>query len=60
MTEQHEVFKVEITEEDQADQFDSASEEVDDLLQASTNVTSLDEESLFCRPFVENRLVNQD
>ena len=60
MTEQHEVFKVEITEEDQADQIDSASEEVDDLLQASTNVTSLDEESLFCRPFVENRLVNQD
>ena len=47
MTEQHAKPEVEITEEDQADQFDFASEENDDLLKASTNVTSLHEGSLF-------------
>ena len=36
MTEHHEVSKVESTEEEQADQFDSASEEEDDLLEIST------------------------
>ena len=47
MTEQHAKPEVEITEEDQADQFDFASEENDDLLKASTNVTSLHEGSPF-------------
>ena len=36
LTEQHEVLKVESTEEEQADQFDSACEEEDNLLQTST------------------------
>ena len=60
MTEQHAKPEVEITEEDQADQFDFASEENDDLLKASTNVTSLHEESLFCQSFVEIWLVHQN
>ena len=47
MTEQHAKPEVEITEEDQADQFVFASEENDDLLKASTNVTSLHEGSPF-------------
>ena len=47
MTEQHEVPQVQGAGEEQVDQFDSASEEEDDLLQTSTNVTSLDEGSLF-------------
>ena len=60
MTEQNEVPKVESTEEEQADQYDSASEEENHLLQTSTNVASLDEECLFCRSFVEIQLINQD
>ena len=60
MTEQHAKPEVEITEEDQADQFVFASEENDDLLKASTNVASLHEGSLFCQSFVEIRLVNQN
>ena len=48
MTEQHEVPKVESTEEEQADQFDSASERQDDLLETVTNnVANLDQGSLF-------------
>ena len=48
-----EVSEVESTEAEQADQFDSASEEEDDSLQGSTNAASLDEGSFFCRSFVE-------
>ena len=42
MTEQREVPEVESTEEEQAYQFDSASLEEDDLLQASTNIATVD------------------
>ena len=48
VTDQHKVPEVESTEEKQADQFDSASEEEDDLLPTSTiNVARLVEGSLF-------------
>ena len=61
MTEQHEMSKVESTEEKQVDQFDSASEVEDDLLQTSiNNVASLDEVSLYFRSVVEIQLINQD
>ena len=53
--------KVESTEEEQVDQFDSANEVEDDLLQTSiNNVASLDEVSLFFRSVVEIQLINQD
>ena len=53
--------KVESTEEEQVDQFDSASEVEDDLLQTSINsVASLDEVSLYFRSVVEIQLINQD
>ena len=45
--------EVESTEAEQADKFDSASEEEDDSLQGSTNAASLDEGSFFRRSFVE-------
>ena len=48
MTEQHEVPELENTEEEQADQFDSASKEEDDLFETWTNnVANLDEGSFF-------------
>ena len=48
MTEQHEVPEIESTEEEQVDQFDTASEREDDLLETLTNnVASLGEGSLF-------------
>ena len=55
MTEHHEVSEVESTEEEQADQFDSASEEEDDLLEISTVFFFF-----FCQLFVKVRLINQD
>ena len=60
MTKQHEVPQVQGAGEEQVDQFDSASEEDDDLLQTSTNVTSLGEGSLFYWSFVEIRLIHRD
>ena len=51
--------EVESTEEEQADQFDSASEGEDDLLETLTNnVANPDEGSFFCHSFVEIRLIN--
>ena len=48
VTDQQKLSEVESTEEEQADQTDSAKEVKDDLLQISTsNVASLDEGSLF-------------
>ena len=48
MTEQHEVPQVEAIKEEQAEKFDSASEEEDDLLQTSTNKNaSLEQGCLF-------------
>ena len=51
----------ESTDEEQVDQFDSASEGEDDLLETLTNnVRNLDEAPFFCHSFVEIRLINQD
>ena len=59
-TSQHEIPEVESTEEEQEDQFDSASEEEDNLLSTSvSNVTSLDKESLFLVG-CSSRPINQD
>ena len=60
-TEHHKVTEVEITDEQQIDEHDSASEEDDNLLPTSTsNVSSLDKGSLGGWWFVDIRSINQD